>query len=184
MPRFKGEVGVGDVLVTREGPWFVSAAIRLGARLAHLPTYVNHAIIVHHTDAYGTVWGLEGRPGGVGWRDLTDVLTWSMTNANNEQPKDMRQRYLLAIAAESMLRTPYDWKTIEEHTRAALLERLWRRSDRIEWVEGERPGHVVCSSYADWCYEKVGLANPGGEKLTRLTTPGHWDKFIMEKEWL
>lgn len=175
-------IGIGDVLVTREGPWFVSAAIRLGARLAGLPHYVNHAIIVHHRDDAGTLWGIEGKPGGVGWRDLTEPLSWTLTNANNGQPKTDEQRYLIAVASESLFATPYDWSTIGDHVRAAL--KIWDKSASFrEWGESERPGHVVCSSFADWAYETVGLANPGGYKQTRMTSPGHWDKFMMEQEW-
>lgn len=184
MPRYNTgvPVGIGDVLVTREGPWFVSAAIRLGARIARLPAACNHAIIVHHQDENGVMWGIEGKPGGVGWRDLTGPLSWELTNANNEQPKTDEQRFLIAAAAESLFATPYDWAAIAEHTREALT--LWKTFPSLpEWRDGESPAHVVCSSFADWSYEKVGLSNPGGDKLTRMTTPGHWDRFMMNKEW-
>lgn len=175
-------IGIGDVLVTREGNKFISGFIRLGARIAGLPSYVNHAIIVHHTDDEGTTWGIEGKPGGVGWRDLTGPLSWTLTNANNGQPKTEDQRYLIATAAESLFATPYDWSAIRDHTRAAL--RFWDKSAAFrEWGESERPGHVVCSSFADWAYEQVGLANPGGYAQTRMTSPAHWDEFMMKEGW-
>lgn len=181
MPRYSTEqmIGVGDVLVTREGPWYVSGAIRLGAALAKLPAFTNHAIIVHHQDEQGVMWGIEGRPGGVGWRDLSGPLSWTLTNANNLQPKTEDQRYLIAVAAETLLGTAYDWAAIAEHTREAL--RLWKVAPRLaEWKDDEIPAHVVCSSFADWAYERVGLPNPGGNKLTRMTAPGDWDKFMLD----
>jgi len=184
MPRYSTDIviGIGDILVTREGSWYVSGAIRLGAKLMGLPSYVNHAIIVHHQDEQGVMWGIEGRPGGVGWRDLTMPLKGTLTNANNLQPKTEDQRYLIAVAAESLFATPYDWAAIAEHTREAL--RLWEVVPRIaEWKDAEVPAHVVCSSFADWAYEQVELSNPGGKSMTRMTTPGHWDRFMMRKEW-
>lgn len=184
MTRYVGEVRAGDVLVTREGNLFMSGAIRLGAALAHLPAFCNHVIIVHHQDSAGTWWGIEGRPGGVGWRDLTEPLKGTLTNANNWQTKTEEQRYLIAVAAEELLKleTPYDWQAIAEHTRKALS--LWKANVLArEWKDDERPAHVVCSSFADWAYETVGLANPGGNRQTRMTSPGHWDKFILDGKY-
>jgi len=183
MTRFNADtpIGIGDVLVTREGPWIVSALIRLGAKLTGLPAKVNHAIIVHHRDEQGIMWGIEGRPGGVGWRDLSVPLTGVLTNANNDQPKTEDQRYLIATAAEALFATPYDWNAIMDHVKEAL--RLWSPHGPVEWTDEEVPAHVVCSSFADWAYEKVGLSNPGGSKLTRMTAPGDWDRFMMRKEW-
>lgn len=183
MSRYSKEtpIGIGDVLVTREGPWIVSALIRLGAWMTGRPAFCNHAIIVHHQDEQGTLWGLEGRPGGVGWRDLTGPLSWTLTNANNEQPKTEEQRYLIAVASEALLATPYDWNAIQDHVKEAL--RLWSPRGPVEWTDDEVPAHVVCSSFADWAYEKVGLKNPGGNAITRMTSPGDWDRFMMEKEW-
>jgi len=180
MSRYTGDVNVGDVICTREGKWWIGGAIRLGARLLNLPAFTNHVIIVHHRDERGMWQGIEGRPGGVGWVDMTERLRYPLTNANNEQPKTDAQRYLIATAAEALVNVPYDWAAIGEDTRIAL--RLRTRIVR-EWPENEVPGQVVCSSFADWAYEKVGLANPGGREQTRFTTPGHWDQFIIEKGW-
>lgn len=181
MARYSGQIDVGDVVCTREGKWWISGAIRVGATLLGLPAYVNHVIIVHHYDTVTGRWiGIEGKPGGVGWCDLTDRLKAPLTNANNRQPKTEDQRYLVAKAAESLFGAPYDWSAIAEDARIAT--RLWIRAAE-EWPEDAVPGQVVCSSFADWAYEKVGLANPGGLTQTRFTTPGHWDRFIMREEW-
>lgn len=181
MTRYSGMVNVGDVLVTREGPWYASAAIRLGAKLTGRPSFCNHAIVVHHQDEQGVMWGLEGRPGGVGWRDLSEPLKWPMTNANNQQSKTQEQRLLIATAVEGLLARPYDWDAIKAHVVEAL--RLWDPYGPVEWTDDEAPGHVVCSSLADWAYEQVGLPNPGGSKVTRMTTPGDWDEFMMKEGW-
>jgi hypothetical protein len=181
VPRYTGTLAVGDVICTREGAWWISGAIRLGARLLGLPAFVNHVIIVHHWDSEHNSWvGVEGRPGGVGWVDITSRLSQPLTNANNQQEKSEGQRYLIAKAAESLLNVAYDWQAIAEDARIAA--RMWLRAAE-EWPDDAVPGHVVCSSFADWAYEKVGLSNPGGNSQTRFTTPGHWDKFIIGKEW-
>lgn len=179
MPRYTGQIGVGDVLVTREGHKLISGVIRLGAWLRGRPAGVNHVIVAHHTDAQGRLWGIEGRPGGVGWRDLTAVAADRHTHANTAQPRTEAQRYLVAVAAEKLLGTPYDWDAIRADARQAM--RLWTLAK--DWGDAQTPGQVVCSSFSDWCYEQVGLPNPGGNKGTRFTTPGDWAEFITHEEW-
>lgn len=181
MTRYAGELGVGDVVVTREGPRLVSWFIRLGAFLAAgRRSEVNHVIVVHHRDAAGTLWGIEGRPGGVGWRDMTEIARDRHTHANTAQPKTEEQRYLVAVAAEKLLGTPYDWGAIHEDARRAL-RLFWRW--RGDWLDDETPGQVVCSSFADWAYERVGLPSPNGTEETRWTTPGDWEDFMVRERW-
>lgn len=60
-----GRVQPGDVLVTRSGGW-QARLIRLGAALRDKPNLSSHVAVVHHTDVKGTLWVLEGRPGGAG----------------------------------------------------------------------------------------------------------------------
>jgi hypothetical protein len=180
--RYSGEIGIGDVIVTREGPWILSAAIRLGARLMGLPSFVNHVIIVHHKDLVTGRWvGIEGRPSGTGWCDVQARLDGPLTNANTAQPKTEAQRYLVARAAEALVGTAYDWTAIVEAADEALRLRV---AAAKEWPEDAVPGAVICSALADWAYETVGLDNPGGHLLTRFTTPGHWDRFIMDGRFL
>lgn len=177
MPRFKGSIDVGDVIVTREGLWIISLAIRFGAWLMGLPAHVNHVIIVHHKDQVTGHWiGIEGRPSGTGWVDIETRLDHPLTNANTAQFKTKEERYLIARAAETLVNTSYDWFAIAEATREAL--RL-RALAAFEWPDDAVPGAVICSSLADWAYERVGLENPGGSTMTRFTTPGHWDAFMM-----
>lgn len=181
MARFKGEIGVGDVMVTREGPRVVSWVIRFGARLMGLPNQANHVIIVHHIDPLTGRWvGIEGRPSGTGWCDVTARLSHPLVNVNTAQPKTEEQRFLVAKAAESLIDSTYDWAAIAEAAQQATRLRVRAAA---EWSEDAVPGAVICSSFADWAYERVGLANPGGFLFTRFTTPGHWDKFMLGEEW-
>lgn len=181
MARYSGGVDVGDVMVTREGPWIVSALIRLGALLTRRPPTVNHVIIVHHKDPLTNRWvGIEGRPSGTGWCDVEARLADRWTNANTAQPKTNEQRLLIATAAEALVGTRYDWEAIAEAVREATRIRV---RAALEWPEDAVPGAVVCSSFADWAYERVGLGNPGGNLVTRFTVPADWDRFMIDRRW-
>jgi hypothetical protein len=142
-------------------------------------------IIVHHKDAQGLWWGIEGRPGGVGYVPLDGALSNRYTNANTEQPISEDRRYLIAVAAESVLGMGYDWEAIAEDTAHVFVANsLWKTIEKTRgWKPGKIPAHLVCSSFADWAYESVNLPNPGGTIGTRFTTPGDWDAFIMNREW-
>lgn len=180
MSRFSGELLPGDVMCTRTGGW-AGKLIRFGAALMGRSNLVNHVVIVHHIDIGGTVWGIEGKPGGVGWVDVTEAGKSWYTNANTAQPKTWAQRGAIATYAEQLLGTEYDWTAIVQDAMTSLhLDKLWRRS---EFKTGKVPAHVVCSSFADWVYEEVGLASPGKADSTRYTTPADWDLFIMEEAW-
>lgn len=169
----------GDILCTRSGGW-TSRLIRLGAALLDRPNTVNHVVIVTHTDDAGTLWGIEGRPGGVGWVAARRFLSAPYTLTNAAQPKTDEQRAQTALAAQSMLGVGYDWLGIAADTALALrLKPLWSQ----DWHGLGPPAHVVCSSLADWVYEHVGLASPGGLTGTRYTTPADWAAFITERQW-
>jgi hypothetical protein len=172
--------GIGDVLCTRTPKGWPAFLIRLGAALKDDPSTVNHVIVVHHKDAAGTLWGIEGRPGGVGWVDVRHALRQPYTLSNSEQPKDEVQRTAIATAAEALIGTPYDWTGIGlDAMRAIHAPELWAS----KWgKDGVAPAHVVCSSMADWLYDHVGLASPGAQ-YDRTVTPGDWARWIMEKGW-
>ena len=55
----------GDVLAVRTGGW-TGRIIRFGAALRDQPNLDSHIAVIHHKDAQGTLWCVEGRPGGVG----------------------------------------------------------------------------------------------------------------------
>lgn len=182
MPRFQTDLlKPGDVLVTRSDGFF-PRIIRLGQALVGSPNTVNHAIIAHHYDDAGTFWGIEGRPGGVGWVDLTDRVSSPFTNANVMQAKDAVQRAAIVKLSGALLGTPYDWAAIAaDGMRAIRAQRLWKSKD---YEDGKPPAHVVCSSYADWVYHELGLPSPSRMSgVSREVTPGDWETFIVEEGW-
>lgn len=165
----------GDVLVIRTGG-IAAELIRLGAALHGGVNLSNHVAVVDHTDAHGTVWCVEGRPGGVGWRDARAYLesTWTLTNA--AQPKTAAQREQVCKVMQAMLGSPYDWTAIMADAAADLhIELPWEPTWR-----GTVPGQAVCSSAAWFAYAKAGLARPPGG---RECQPADWDKFVLTRGW-
>ena len=172
----------GDVVLVRTNG-LAGLLIRFGAALLDRPNVHNHVAIVSHRDEAGTLWGVEARPGGVGWVDMANYVADVYTISNAEQPKTDAQRAAIVQAAESMLQTPYDWTAIAADAMKAIrADRLWKAKN---FGADEVPAQVVCSSLADYVYAKVGLANPGmvdGDAV-RFTTPADWDLFIETKGW-
>lgn len=173
-------IDVGDVLTVRTNGW-AAAVIRLGERLCRKPNLDNHVVIAHHIDAHGTPWGIEGRPGGVGWADLRHYLASPNTRHNAAQPKTDAQRAEIAAHAADMLGTAYDWRAIAWDAFAWMrpnIDRLYARN----WRGQGAPGHVVCSSFAAYLYRRVALPRPA-INTERYCEPGDWQKFIDSKGW-
>jgi hypothetical protein len=167
----------GDVLAVATPPSVFGALIRLGAWLRHRPDHVDHVVVAHHRDAAGTLWGIEGRPGGVGWVDIAAYDNrWLVSNVT--QPKTDGQRQQVCTAAAHLLGVAYDWVAIGMDAATALgFDHLWRAGDY-----GDRPpAHVVCSSLASWVYRQVGLAEPVGP--LRYATPADWAQFMIDESW-
>lgn len=167
----------GIVLVTRGGGR-ASFMIRLGAAFRDKPNLGNHVAVAHHTDKDGTPWGLEGRPGGVGWVDLRKYIDspWTVTNA--EQPIDPRVRSTIAKKMEAMIGTEYDWNAIAADAFESLhIRALFKQN----WKGQGAPGHVVCSSFAAYLYHAADLPAPLGD--ARYVTPGDWGQFIVVRGW-
>lgn len=165
----------GDILAVRSGG-LAGLAIRLGAAIRDQVNLSNHIAVVHHTDAHGTVWALEGRPGGVGWRDARAYLAspWTVTNVG--QPKTAGQRKTVCDTMLAMIGTAYDWTAIVADAAGAFgLGEIWHPA----W-DGTVPAHVVCSSLAAWGYSKAGLTCPPGG---REATPADWVGLIMANRW-
>jgi hypothetical protein len=176
------DVRPGDVLAVRTHD-LAGWLIRLGAWLTHTPDDVNHIVVYSHTDAGGTRWGIEGRPGGVGWVDLQVYDTGRagrIVNTNADQPKTDAQRQALVDLAPGMLGRAYDWESIGMDTFTALhIGALWL--DRDEWVDDIPPAHVVCSSLAAWMYRHVGLRGPLAP--TPSVTPAMWSWWNTRDGW-
>ncbi len=165
-----------DLLVVRTGGW-AATMIQLGATLTGKPNLGNHVAVAHHLDSTGKFWWLlEGRPGGVGWADSRKYEHTRYLLNNCGQPRTDTQRQQIAIEAEHLIGTAYDWSMIADETlRAFHMPELWAR---VEQAKGLPPAAVVCSSYAAFLYDRAGCAVP--QRTTEDTTPGAWDGFILD----
>ncbi|HEY2060051.1 MAG TPA: hypothetical protein VGH57_16905 [Amycolatopsis sp.] len=166
----------GDVLAVR-GTALADEAIRVGQELDGKPGLDNHIAVMHHWTG-DVPWGLEGKPGGVGWADLRGYITSPYTMDNCAQPgRDAKERDLLAKDAELMIGTSYDWAAIADDTlRAFHMGDLFAKT-----IDGTVPGHVVCSSYAAFLYERAGWERP--MVPDRDCEPADWDALIMTRGW-
>ena len=171
-------IGVGDVLVIT-GTSVTSKLIEIGEVAAGLPA-ASHVAGMHHWDAHGTPWGLEGRPGGVGWVDLRGYLRDSRTVTNYAQPKTPDQRKQLAALSQVLFGTDYDWA-------GGILADAWRDLGGKDMftpdpATGAVPMHVVCSSFWAWVYAHLRLPGPRPGDW-RTTEPGDWTAFIERAGW-
>jgi hypothetical protein len=173
----------GDVLAVRTNG-LAARTIRFGAAFRELltgtsaPNLDNHIAIVHHKDKAGTLWCVEGRPGGVGWRDAKAYLRSPYTVTNVRQPKTADQRKLVCAGALALIGTPYDWEGIAADAAADLdLGTLWHPA-----FGAEVPGHVVCSSLAEWLYLKARLDCPKQEGAREIQ-PADWTAFMLANHY-
>lgn len=174
------KLGIGDVLCTRSNGW-QGKMIRFGAALLGNPNTVNHVAIFMGPGTDGRPRVIEGRPGGVGWRDARSYLKDNWTQDNREQPKTDEQRAQIRECTLAVLGTPYDWVGIAQNVMEAIrAPDLYRTA---AWDQGKSPDHMVCSSMADFIYAQVGLANPRRQVADKITTPGDWAKFIATRAW-
>lgn len=171
------ELKPGTVLVTRSSG-FAGWWIRLGAALRNKPNLGNHCAVVHHTDAQGTLWVIEGKPGGVGWRDARGYLASRWTMDNSAQPLTGTQRAAIARQMEMLIGTSYDWESIAADALSDLGMKLpgWD----AKWKDGEVAGQVVCSSAAAYAYGKAGAPHPDGD---RGCQPSDWSQWIITTGW-
>jgi hypothetical protein len=112
------KVSPGDIIAVRTTGW-ASEAIRLGAAVEEAitghpePNLDNHIAIAHHYDANGTLWFIEGRPGGIGWTS-SDYTASKFAVTNALQPKTAEQRKTVIDDAPKLLGTAYDWAAIAD----------------------------------------------------------------------
>ena len=173
----------GDVLAVRS-PGLPGKLIRFGSALLDEPNVENHIAVLHHQDAKGTWWALEGRPGGVGWRDATDYLSSPYTITNRNQPKTQNQRGILGVTGwmERLINAQYDWDAIVGDG----LRDLHLPPIPDPWAEktadGVVAGHVVCSSAAAFAYIKAGLPCPTQTDAAHIE-PSDWVDFIITNHY-
>lgn len=170
----------GDVVIVEMGILIVRIMIWIQAVLTGRAKYrkSGHVIVVSHRDNEGRLWGIEGRPGGIGWADMTKRDgKWGISNV--EQPKTDEVRVQLVDSMIALLGSTYDYP-------AYLSLALDLVGISTHWTDHKGdsvPSSYICSAVADQIYENNGLANPGGNDRTRFTTPAEWAEFIDKKEW-
>lgn len=169
----------GDVIATRSHSFF-GRAIRAAAALRDKPDLENHIAIVYHY--VGDIcWVIEGRPGGVGWRDASEYLRSPWTISNAAQPKTLIQRNLICATVKAAIGTKYDWDGIAKDAADAIhLDDIFGSGER--WG-GKMPGHVVCSSLAQYGYFKGGTPRPPAPHGMEQITPADWTQFIITEGW-
>lgn len=166
----------GTVFAVRSEGW-AGELIRFGAAIRGKPNLQNHVAVAHHIDDHNTLWCIEGRPGGVGWRDATSYRASPWTVTNIEQPFTEVQGAAIAKHMESLLGTKYDWAAICADALSDLGMHMPGWDARFEGVVA---GHVVCSSAAAYAYGKAGVPHPDGE---RGCQPASWTEWILTRQW-
>lgn len=172
----------GDVWAV-DAPGLGRWPIMFGSWLTGHRAPVDHVIVVHHQDKRGVWWGIEGRPSGVGWADMSRYLATPKqqraARGNFNQPRTDAQRQAVCKLMEGLIGTSYDWiggivadfdTALRAKDLAKLIDHWWGWSDGVA-----RPPHVVCSSAAAWAYGQLGLDHPTGAQ--ELVTPAGWWEF-------
>lgn len=148
----------------------------------------SHIAVYWGTGKTGIPLCIEGRPGGVGWRDARDYLNDPRTVTNAGQPKTPVQRQIVTGTMVKLLGTEYGWvsgiaadvaEALDMTELAVDLDKLWAPDP----ATGKLPGEVVCSSGAAWAYAAAKLATPRPELAWERTTPGDWKTFVEQKHW-
>ena len=173
----------GDVWAV-DAPGLGRIPIIIGSWLTGHHAPVDHVVVVHHTDKNGVCWGIEGRPSGVGWVDMSTYFSTKAqlraARGNTGQPKTDQQRQAVCKLMEGLLGTRYDWVggiladfnvALHAVELAKLIDHWWGWDDGVA-----RPAHVVCSSAASWAYAHLGLISPPMSR-TELVTPADWWRF-------
>lgn len=179
-----------DILAVRTSSAF-GRWIRFGSALRDQPNLANHIVIVDHLDSSGILWGIEGRPGGVGWVDCAVYLQSPYTISNTKQYISPTRRDHITATCRAMIGTEYDWPAIAADALTDLhLPAVW--ADREKWGP-QSPGHVVCSSLAAWAYYHNEVDGPfdvpasgvsgGVLKELPLIQPSDWVDWIIRNKY-
>jgi hypothetical protein len=178
--NLRERVRPGDALVVHD-PGLWAEMIRIGGFVEGQPHHWNHLVVFDHVDPVGTFWGIEGRPGGVGWRDIGHYLDDPQTLTNIEQRKTAEQRAGITACMGAMIsaHAGYDWPAIAMDCLIAVNPIWGLRTD--EWGS-EVPGTFVCSSSYDYALEHVpaGLVSP---KRDRYCAPWDFAALWIGRTW-
>jgi hypothetical protein len=174
-------VQIGDVLAIH-GTTLADKMIELGSSLIGEPNLASHIAVLHHQDANGTWWVLEGRPGGVGWRDATAYLNSSYTITNRNQPRTIEQRTEICYWMAKLINTQYDWDAIVNDGLRDLHLVTMPDPWGIKDINGEVSGHIVCSSAATFAHVMAKCLHPEYASMTD-TEPSDWVKFILDNNY-
>lgn len=148
--------------------------IRFGEMLIGEDDLENHVAVLDHKDSTGRWWAIEGRPGGVGWRDATPYLSSPWTLSNQSQAITDTMRMDICKTMRGLLGVPYDWTAISEDALRDLhLPSVWAEN----W-HGVAPAHVVCSSAAAYAYRHNNLQSPAQTDTAHIQ-PADWADFIV-----
>lgn len=172
----------GDAVIVRS-PGIAGWLIRFGAALGGNPPHTNHVAFVHHVKN-GVVWGIEGRPSGVGWVEMARYFTGPLakyTMTNWRQPKSTKERDKVCRLLEGALGAEYDWVSIAEDVLQDLADRRefpklmdhwWRDAQGTE-------AHYVCSTLGAYAYNHADLPGPN-YTVEKNIQPYDWERFIEE----
>lgn len=175
-----------DLLIVSGTNW-ASKLIEIGAILRGKDP-ASHVAVYWGIGKTGIPLCIEGRPGGVGWKDARPYLNDSRTVTNAAQPKTPQQRAAVCDVMVKLLGTQYAWvsgitadvcEALGAVDVAVTLDHLWAPDP----ATGRLPGEVVCSSAAAWAYAAAKLATPRPELAWERTSPGDWREFIEQKHW-
>jgi hypothetical protein len=169
----------GEVWAVKGGG-LAGKLIAIGAALRGLPSDDQHVAVMSHYDAKLIPWGIEGRPGGVGWVDMRKYIHSPYSCSNHDQPIDDATRARLAVRMKTVLGAAYDWQGIAMDA-AQSVDPNVKFADE-QWKTYGREGHYVCSSYAAWLYAAENVPHPGAHH-ERLCTPADWRKWNLEDGW-
>lgn len=180
----------GDILAVNTHSfwgWF----IRLGAWLRGQDSKHDHIVVIYGRDEVGVLRGLEARPGGVGWVNVTRDYDHAYFVANVGQPKTEEQRTFIAENAKLMLGTPYDWSAIVVAGATVIGAARWRAAkvllDRWQLIVAayptdKAPLQVMCASYAVWLTHHApdpALDYPNQHGAS-WTTPADWVDWMKK----
>ncbi len=174
------QLNPGDIVVVGMGIKILQPLIWLQAVISGNFKYraAGHVIVVHHRDAENRLWGIEAQALGIGWVDMQKHDgKWGV--ANSAQPRSEEVNAKITDMAFRLLGTTYDYLAYLDFALNAVgITKTWKDFDG-----NDVPVSLICSAVADYIYESNGLPNPGGDSVTRYTTPADWAKFIDSKKW-